>query len=88
MGLNAASLAANDLGETKQVQQVPPAPAATEQRASVKEIIRITKLETFLVNPRWLFLKIHANAEITGLGESITEGSALTRVQAVTMLSA
>ena len=24
--------------------------------------IKITKLETFLVQPRWLFLKVHTNA--------------------------
>jgi galactonate dehydratase len=26
---------------------------------SVRERVRITKLETFLVKPRWIFLKIH-----------------------------
>ena len=38
----------------------------------------VTKLETFLVKPRWLFLKIHTNAGITGLGEPLLEGRALT----------
>ena len=38
-----------------------------------KESLRITKLETFLVKPRWLFLKIHTNAGITGLGEPIVD---------------
>jgi galactonate dehydratase len=55
----------------------------TEKPPAVKEIIRITKMETFLVKPRWLFLKIHTNAGITGLGEPITEGRALTCAQAV-----
>jgi galactonate dehydratase len=35
---------------------------------------RITKLETFLVKPRWLFLKVHTDAGITGLGEPLVEG--------------
>src|SRR5690348_4774242 len=45
--------------------------------------LRITKLETFLVKPRWLFLKVHTNAGIVGLGEPITEGRALTCAEAV-----
>ncbi len=47
------------------------------------EPLKITKLETFLVKPRWLFLKIHTNAGITGLGEPVTEGRALTCATAV-----
>jgi galactonate dehydratase len=50
---------------------------------SPKDNLKITKLETFLVKPRWLFLKIHTNAGITGLGEPITEGRALTCQMAV-----
>lgn len=53
------------------------------QLAGHKERIRITRLETFLVKPRWLFLKIHTDAGITGLGEPITEGRALTCAAAV-----
>lgn len=48
-----------------------------------KEIIRITKLETMLVKPRWLFLKIHTNAGLVGLGEPVTEGRAKTVACAV-----
>jgi galactonate dehydratase len=48
-----------------------------------KENLKITKLETFLVKPRWLFLKVHTNAGITGLGEPVTEGRALTCAQGV-----
>lgn len=48
-----------------------------------KDPLKITKLETFLVKPRWLFLKIHTNAGITGLGEPITEGRAQTCAEAV-----
>lgn len=40
--------------------------------------VRITKLETFLVKPRWIFLKIHTDAGIAGLGEPLLEGRALT----------
>lgn len=43
-----------------------------------RDKIRITKLETFLVKPRWVFLKIHTDAGVTGLGEPLLEGRALT----------
>ncbi|HVE39084.1 MAG TPA: galactonate dehydratase [Planctomycetota bacterium] len=45
--------------------------------------LKITKLETLLVKPRWLFLKIHTDAGIVGLGEPITEGRHLTVRSAV-----
>jgi len=48
--------------------------------------MRITKLETFLVKPRWLFLKIHTDEGLIGLGEPILEGRALTVAQAVAEL--
>ena len=48
--------------------------------------MRITKLETFLVKPRWLFLKIHTDEGLVGLGEPIVEGRALTVAQAVAEL--
>jgi len=58
---------------------------AAAQNAPIKpkDPLKITKLETFLVKPRWLFLKIHTNAGITGLGEPITEGRAVTCAAAV-----
>jgi galactonate dehydratase len=40
--------------------------------------VKITRLETFLVKPRWIFLKIHTDAGIVGLGEPLLEGRALT----------
>jgi galactonate dehydratase len=40
--------------------------------------VKITKLETFLVKPRWIFLKIHTDAGVVGLGEPLLEGRALT----------
>jgi galactonate dehydratase len=45
--------------------------------------MKITKLELLLVKPRWLFLKIHTDAGIVGLGEPIVEGRALTVKTAV-----
>lgn len=54
-----------------------------QRRTSVK----ITKLETFLVKPRWLFLKIHTDEGLVGLGEPILEGRALTCAQAVDELA-
>src|SRR6266852_751077 len=48
-----------------------------------KDPLKITKLEMFLVKPRWLFLKVHTNAGIIGYGEPITEGRALTCREAV-----
>jgi galactonate dehydratase len=49
--------------------------------------VKITKLETFLVKPRWLFLKIHTDEGLVGLGEPILEGRALTCAQAVDELA-
>ena len=51
--------------------------------ADEKEAIRITKLETFKVKPRFLFLKVHTDQGITGLGEPITEGRADTCAAAI-----
>jgi galactonate dehydratase len=48
-----------------------------------KDALKITKLETFLVKPRWLFLKVHTDAGIVGLGEPILEGRAKTCAEAV-----
>jgi galactonate dehydratase len=38
--------------------------------------LKVTKLETMLVKPRWSFLKIHTNAGIIGLGEPALSGRA------------
>lgn len=45
--------------------------------------MKITKLETFLVKPRWLFLKIHTDEGLVGLGEPILEGRAKTVATAI-----
>ncbi|MBI3209872.1 MAG: galactonate dehydratase [Candidatus Solibacter usitatus] len=64
-------------------QQTAPNRNAREAPVPPKDKLRITKLEMILVKPRWLFLKVHTNAGITGLGEPITEGRALTCREAV-----
>jgi galactonate dehydratase len=48
-----------------------------------RESIKITKLETFKVKPRFLFLKVHTDQGIIGLGEPITEGRADTCATAI-----
>ena len=45
--------------------------------------MKITRLETILVQPRWLFLKMHTDVGIVGLGEPVVEGRAHTVAQAV-----
>ena len=57
--------------------------AAGEAPVATKDPLQITRLETFLVKPRWLFLKIHTDAGMVGLGEPILEGRALTCAPAV-----
>ena len=78
--LGSAGFAALALGDR--------AAAADTRRAPIgpRETIRITRLETMLVKPRWLFLKVHTDAGIVGLGEPITEGRARTCAAAVAEL--
>jgi galactonate dehydratase len=65
------------------------APVRAQEKAGraggwgAKGRLRITKLETIPVKPRWLFLKVHTDAGIVGLGEPIVEGRALTVAAAV-----
>ncbi|HET6555020.1 MAG TPA: galactonate dehydratase [Dyella sp.] len=49
--------------------------------------MKITRLSTFLVPPRWLFLRIETDAGISGWGEPIVEGRAHTVAAAVEELS-
>jgi galactonate dehydratase len=49
--------------------------------------MKITKLTTFVVPPRWLFLKIETDEGITGWGEPVVEGRAATVAAAVDELS-
>ncbi|MBM3800917.1 MAG: galactonate dehydratase [Acidimicrobiia bacterium] len=78
LGIGAASFAVPTVARISAAPQ-----NAAAKRPTAREIIKITRLETFLVKPRWLFLKIHTNAGITGLGEPITEGRAKTCAEAV-----
>jgi len=49
--------------------------------------MKITRLSTFLVPPRWLFLRIDTDAGISGWGEPVVEGRAHTVAAAVEELS-
>ncbi|MDF0603346.1 galactonate dehydratase [Psychromarinibacter sp. C21-152] len=49
--------------------------------------MKITSLETFLVPPRWLFLKIETDAGISGWGEPVLEGRAETLAALIGELS-
>ena len=40
--------------------------------------MKITRLTTFIVPPRWCFLKIETDEGITGWGEPVLEGRAHT----------
>ena len=79
----ASALGISSLAAAPQASPQTTAQPPAGRLPGAKEIIRITKLETFLVKPRWLFLKIHTNAGLVGLGEPITEGRALTCQTAV-----
>jgi len=73
-GLGLASIGTPEMEAQETRKDAPVGPKAK---------IKITKLETFLVKPRWMFLKIHTDAGIYGLGEPILEGRALTCQEAV-----
>src|SRR3954453_6262165 len=76
-GLAAAEAARSRAGAQAEDRPVRDAPIKP------KDPIRITRLETLLVKPRGLFLKIHTTAGILGRGEPIVEGRALTVASAV-----
>ncbi len=76
----AAAAAAGALPEAAQAAQRHERIAAP---IAARDPLRVTRLETFLVRPRWLFLKVHTNAGIVGLGEPILEGRASTCIAAV-----
>ena len=48
--------------------------------------MKITKLETFHVKPRWMFLKISTDEGICGWGEPVVEGRARTDEMAINEL--
>ncbi|MCC6365753.1 MAG: galactonate dehydratase [Bryobacterales bacterium] len=74
---------ASTLGLSMSAEAAAQQGARKDSPIAARDKLKVTKLETFLVKPRWLFLKIHTNAGITGLGEPITEGRALTCAEAV-----
>jgi galactonate dehydratase len=49
--------------------------------------VKITGMETFLVPPRWLFLRVDTDEGVTGWGEPVIEGRAATVRTAVEELS-
>jgi galactonate dehydratase len=49
--------------------------------------MKITRLTTFLVPPRWCFLKIETDEGVTGWGEPVVEGRAATVAAAVAELA-
>jgi galactonate dehydratase len=49
--------------------------------------LKITKLTTFLVPPRWCFLKVETDAGLVGWGEPVVEGRAHTVAAAVAELA-
>src|SRR5262245_61304784 len=80
-------LAATGIGaaaaERQQDPYATPAKRVEGKPPEFKTKLRITKLETILVKPRWLFLKVHTDEGVVGLGEPITEGRAKTCAAAV-----
>ena len=74
---------AADAGSPATGQPYPSAAPAQGRPPQFKTRLRITRLETLLVKPRWLFLKIHTDEGIVGLGEPVVEGRARTVATAI-----
>src|SRR5439155_22122660 len=68
------------------VERVAPAPAMQEAAYAAPSGMKITRLETVLVKPRWLFLRMHTDAGLVGYGEPVVEGRARTVAAAVAEL--
>ena len=49
--------------------------------------MKITKLTTYRVPPRWMFLKVETDEGVVGWGEPVVEGRARTVEAAVSELS-
>ena len=87
----AAGLVGASLNSSPSQAQAPAPRAGRDETANgaaqhfqqFKPKLRITRLETIFVQPRWLFLKMHTDAGIVGLGEPILEGRAKTCAAAV-----
>ena len=87
----ATTVAASAVGakgaESESILTNTPPPRMQGKPPQFKTKLRITKLETFLVKPRYLFLKVHTDEGIVGLGEPILEGRAKTCATAVEELA-
>ena len=68
-----------DLTQSVQVER----PASDERTPAM----RITRVETFLVPPRWLFVRVETDTGIVGWGEPVVEGNAETVRTAVQQLA-
>jgi galactonate dehydratase len=68
-----------DLTQSVQVER----PASDERTPAM----RITRVETFLVPPRWLFVRVETDTGIVGWGEPVVEGNAETVRTAVEQLA-
>jgi galactonate dehydratase len=79
----ASALAGTGLAAVEQSEAAAQQAAGKDAPVAAKDNLKVTKLETFLVKPRWLFLKVHTNAGIVGLGEPLTEGRAVTCAEAI-----
>lgn len=63
---------------------ISPGPGAL---AASTDRLRITKIETSFIRPRWLFVKIHTDAGITGIGDATLENRTRTCATAVDELA-
>lgn len=81
LGQSRPPSAYEDSAETARLAQGRRMEAAMPDR--YRDKIRITKLETFKIKRRYLFLRIHTDEGVVGLGEPILEGRADTCAEAV-----
>jgi galactonate dehydratase len=70
----------------KKADYAPAKQVSGKARVGLGDKVKITKVETFPVKPRWLFLKVHTNVGVVGLGEPIVEGRSNTVAAAVAEL--
>jgi galactonate dehydratase len=88
--LPAAVSAEQDASDNRDPYAEGPPPtmrSSVEDLESPRPKLRITRLETLPVKPRWLFLKVHTDAGLVGWGEPVVEGRAETVAQAVKELA-
>jgi len=82
-GAGAGAKAAENPGPQGRGSEYGSRPSGQGKPPQFKTRLRITKLETFLVKPRWLFLKVHTDEGVVGWGEPVVEGRAKTVATAV-----